>query len=244
MAAPSTHSTASAAAPTSPPDGCADPTAAPADPTGTSGDASASSPGNADEAFAHALNDLLVTTFHSIERFEEQSLRSFDGLDLSVNEAHVIEAVGRGTPQHPGGMTVSQVAAALSVRVPTATAAVNKLAAKGLLAKERSAHDGRAVHVLLTQTGRRAFRLHDLFHRRMVDAVAGNMSPEERSVLATGVQKLKAFFEKAANGDAEPARLVHNRQDGAAPARATAGTPPRPATGSGDNGIRNDELED
>lgn len=181
------------------------PTLAPASPTPTS-----PAP---DDSFARELNDLLVGTFRSIERFEERSLRSFAGFDLSVNEAHVVDVVGRGG-SGSRGITVSQVAAALGVRVPTATAAVNRLVQKGLARKVRSADDLRTVHVRLTRAGRRAFRLHALFHRRMVDAVAGDIDPGERAQLACGIRKLKAFFEKAANGDAYAPGLVHNSQDG------------------------------
>ncbi len=172
-------------------------------------------PSVSDDAFAHELNSLLVGTFHSIERFEERSLRTFAGFNLSVNEAHVVDVVGRGggSGEH-GGITVSQVAEALGVRVPTATAAVNRLVQKGLAVKERSTSDLRTVHVRLTHEGRRAFRLHALFHRRMVDAVAGDMEPAERAQLTQGIRKLKAFFEKAANGDARSLPLVQNRQDG------------------------------
>lgn len=165
-----------------------------------------------DDAFARQLNALLVSTFHSIERYEERSLRSFDGLDLSVNEAHVIEAVGASAGDHRRGLTVSGIAAVLGVRVPTATAAVNRLVSKGLLAKERSADDGRSIDVRLTRAGRRAFRLHSLFHRRLVDAVAGDLTPDERGALASGICKLRAFFEAAA--DPEPAGLGASGAEG------------------------------
>lgn len=153
--------------------------------------ATASTP---NEIFAQQLNDLLVSTFHSIERYEERSLRAFEGLDLSVNEAHVIEAVGHGASDYRQGISVTSVAETLGVRVPTATAAVNRLVSKGLLVKERSASDGRSINVRLTRAGRRAFRLHELFHRRMVDAIAGSLSPLERTTLMEGIQRLKAFF--------------------------------------------------
>ena len=158
----------------------------------------------ADDAFAEQLNDLLVSTFHSIERYEERSLRAFDGLDLSVNEAHVIEAVGHGAPDYRRGVTVTNIADALDVRAPTATSAVNRLVKKGLLAKERNAQDGRAINVRLTREGRRAFRLHELFHRRMVDAIAGSMTPAERVTLVQGIQKLKAFFSAETDAGGAP----------------------------------------
>lgn len=154
---------------------------------------------NEDEAFVQQLNSLLVSTFHSIERYEERSLQAFDGMGLSVNEAHVVEAVGTCASDHRCGVSVSGIAAAMGVRVPTATAAVNRLVSKGILIKERSTDDGRSINVRLTQAGRRTFRLHALFHRRMVDAVAGGLTVEERDALARGIRKLQIFFESAVN---------------------------------------------
>lgn len=162
---------------------------------------------NEDEAFVQQLNSLLVSTFHSIERYEERSLQSFDGMGLSVNEAHVVEAVGTCATDYRCGVSVSGIAAAMGVRVPTATAAVNRLVSKGILTKERSADDGRSINVRLTQAGRRAFRLHALFHRRMVDAVAGGLTIEERNALARGIRKLQIFFESAANPAVDTSRV-------------------------------------
>lgn len=174
-----------------------------------------------DEAFSEELNTLLVSTFRSVERYEGRCLRSFYGMGLSISDAHVIDAVGRGAATCPDGVTVTAVAETLGVRNPTATAAVNRLVAKGLLLKERSTGDLRSVNVRLTRDGRRAFRLHRLFHRRMVDAVAGTLPPQERSILASGIRRLKAFFEDTANGGATDAPVVHNGQD------QTAGDKPR-----------------
>ena len=106
--------------------------------------------------------------------------------------------MGRVCQDNPAGVPVSQVAQTLGVRVPTATASVNKLVAKGLLSKERSQEDQRSFLVKLSREGRRAYRLHMLFHRRMIDALAGTLDPQERAVLTSGLTKLKAFFEESA----------------------------------------------
>ena len=54
-----------------------------------------------DEAFFAAFNDLIVSTFHSIERYEELSLKSFESNDLSIAESHLVEAVGRVCQDNP-----------------------------------------------------------------------------------------------------------------------------------------------
>lgn len=160
------------------------------------------------EAFVEEMNDLLVTTFRSIERYEELALHNHAGFDLSLNEAHLIEAVGRGCQEHPDGITVTQIAEALDVRVPTATASVNRLVAKGFLQKTRNPHDLRSVDVSLTRPGEKAYRLHAMFHQRMARAVAEGFSKEELDVLTRGIRNIKEFFVGAAeleSGNGAPA---------------------------------------
>lgn len=176
-----------------------------------------------DEAFDRVLNEFLVNTYRAIERYEEKSLRVMGGLDLSTAEAHMVETVGLGMAEHPEGVPVTQLAEMLEVRVPTATAAVKRLTEKGLLAKERSASDGRSVVVRLTQTGRRAYRLHAGFHRHMVQACAGQLSAEERRVFASSLQKLTDFFNAAADETDRrlSAGITHPHAEGApTPAQA------------------------
>ncbi len=152
-----------------------------------------------DATFDRVLNEFLVRTYRAIERYEEKSLRVMGGLNLTSAEAHMVEAVGLGQAEHPEGVPVTALAEMLDVRVPSATAQVKRLAEKGLLAKERSESDGRSVVVRLTQQGRRAYRLHAGFHRHMVQACAGQLSPEERRVFASSLQKLADFFNAAAD---------------------------------------------
>ena len=46
------------------------------------------------EDFSYRLNDLLVDTFRSILKVEEQMLQKHLTLNLSINEMHLIESVG------------------------------------------------------------------------------------------------------------------------------------------------------
>jgi len=142
--------------------------------------------------FGEQLNELIVYTFHSILRVEERVLQESGSTDLTMSEMHLIEAVS--LLQHAKA-TVSDLAAYLQVTLPSVTVAVNKLQAKGYLAKVRATSDARKVYVALTDLGEAVNEYHTLFHRRMVAAISRNFTPQEKGVLLQGVVKLSEFFE-------------------------------------------------
>lgn len=179
----------------------------------------------ADEEFSREFNDLLVSTFHTIERREGELISSYADLGISVSEAHVVEAVGR-LAARLGTVSVSLVAEELGVSVPSAAESVKRLVGRGFLSKSKNERDKRQVDVALTAAGRKAYRLHALFHQRMVAAVAGELTAEERAVLARAVGKLKAFFEEAPNVAAEGAPVRQNS--------TTSPTGPAPAPSDAD----------
>lgn len=143
------------------------------------------------DAFAMALNDLLVNTFNSILRLEEESLRKLSGGRLSINEMHFLEVIARGGKE---GRSITDIARELSITLPSVTAAVNKLTRKGYVMKARDAEDKRMVNVRLSREGQRAEAAHRFFHRQMVHSVSQGMEEEQREVLLTGLQNLHDFF--------------------------------------------------
>jgi DNA-binding MarR family transcriptional regulator len=144
------------------------------------------------DAFATELNTLLVETYHLIERVEENSVKKMRDGNLSINEVHVLEAVGKtGEPR-----TISELAADLDISLPSATVAVNKLVSKGFLEKQRGEVDGRQVLISLTKKGKTIDRVHRFFHEQMVKKVASELSDEEKQVLLRAIRNLNRFFEK------------------------------------------------
>jgi DNA-binding MarR family transcriptional regulator len=144
------------------------------------------------DAFATELNTLLVETYHLIERVEENSVKKMRDGNLSINEVHVLEAVGKtGEPR-----TISELAADLDISLPSATVAVNKLVSKGFLEKQRGEVDGRQVLISLTKKGKTIDRVHRFFHEQMVKKVAAELSDEEKQVLLRAIRNLNRFFEK------------------------------------------------
>lgn len=143
------------------------------------------------DAFAAALNDLLVNTFHDILKLEEESLARFSANRLSINEMHLLEAIGKGDDS---GRSITDIAKELSITLPSVTAAVNKLARKGFVEKSKAESDKRLVIVQLTRDGQRAEASHRFFHRSMVNSASQGLNGEERQALLKGLENLHAFF--------------------------------------------------
>ena len=151
------------------------------------------------KAFEEKLNDLLVTSFRAIEEIEEKMVKDAKTLNLSINELHLIAAVGQDLEE---GRTISEISQRINLSLPTVTLAVNKLVKKGFMEKHKSEADGRVVHVILTKQGKKADRAHTYFHRKMVSAVAKDMTEEEQAALVKGIEHLNAFLAgKLAKGE-------------------------------------------
>lgn len=144
------------------------------------------------DSFEKELNDILVDTFRSILKVEEDTLRS-TRVNLSISELHLLEAVGKNREE---GRTISDIAQELDVTLPSVTVAINKLLKKGYVQKVKSAGDGRMVLVTLTKLGRKMDNVHRHFHEQMVRKVSAGLSEEEKRVLTRGIVKLDEFFKK------------------------------------------------
>lgn len=139
------------------------------------------------------VNDLLVETFNSILRVEENVVRNRLTEGLTISEVHTIHAIGLH-----GSSPMNVIAARLDVTLATCTTAVGKLVGKGFAERSRSNADRRQVLVSLTKEGRQAYRVHELFHKEMVDAAFADLTEEEEDVLVRALSKVKEFFDEPA----------------------------------------------
>ncbi|MGX4685828.1 MarR family winged helix-turn-helix transcriptional regulator [Vagococcus sp. JNUCC 83] len=137
------------------------------------------------------VNSQLVKVFNDILTIEETELKKSDFFDLSIKEMHTIEAIGMG-----GNKTTGEVAKELSITVGTLTVAINNLVKKGYVDRVRSESDRRIVRLKLTNRGRLFYRVHQHFHKKMVEAVLEDMSEEEKQALVKGLSSLHHFLKK------------------------------------------------
>ncbi len=136
------------------------------------------------------LNEILVRLFHNIGTIEEQAIKTEEFRNVTTNDMHVIEAIGKGTAKN-----MSTVAKLLSVTTGTLTISVNSLVKKGYVERIRSEEDRRVVLVSLTEKGERAFDHHKKFHDRMILTIVEDLTPEEKQVLAKALRRLSDYFE-------------------------------------------------
>ncbi len=146
-----------------------------------------------DPAQKAEINELLVSTFNSILRIEERLLDNRLTEGLSIAELHTVEAVGL-YEENP----MSVVAARLEVTPPTLNASISRLVKKGFVVRRRSEEDRRQVLVGLTAKGRKAYRVHRLFHQRMVEEALSGLTKKEERAFAKALGNVKRYFDEQA----------------------------------------------
>lgn len=142
--------------------------------------------------FEDSLNSILVDTFNLILKYEETSLKSIAQINVTVTEAHILEAISK----IGDGTNISDIAEALNIAMPTATVAVKKLENKGFVTKVPCSADGRRYIVSLTELGKKVNKAHALFHKKMVRHISSNFDENQQEILVTAMQKLSEFFKE------------------------------------------------
>ena len=136
------------------------------------------------------LNEVLVHLFNHTLKIEEESLIKDEFKDISMNDMHIIEAVGDGEPKN-----MSSIARIVGVTVGTLTIAMNNLVKKGYVIRTRSEKDRRVVLISLADKGKKAFRRHEEFHLQMVQAMRQGLDDEQCLVLMQAMKNLRTHFE-------------------------------------------------
>ena len=134
------------------------------------------------------FHDILVNLFQEIMDIEEKALITAEFKNISVNDMHIIEAIGTGEPKN-----MSTVAKLMSVTVGTLTIAINNLVKKGYVSRVRSEEDRRVV--FLTEKGKRAYQHHREFHDGMVKALVEGLDEGQQKILVKSLLNLRTFFD-------------------------------------------------
>ena len=137
------------------------------------------------------LNNLIVNTFNSILKVEQDMIRSLSKCNLSISEIHLLEQVGKLN----GKSTISELAGALKVSLPTVTVAVNKLVRKECLKKVRNQSDTRSIYISLTVIGEKINRVHAGFHKKLISELGSGLSENEKELLITAIGKIQNYFD-------------------------------------------------
>ena len=136
------------------------------------------------------FHDILVNLFQEIMDIEEKALITAEFKNISVNDMHIIEAIGTGEPKN-----MSTVAKLMSVTVGTLTIAINNLVKKGYVSRVRSEEDRRVVLISLTEKGKRAYQQHRELHDGMVKALVEGLDEGQQKILVKSLLNLRTFFD-------------------------------------------------
>ena len=135
------------------------------------------------------LNELLVCLFKDLTEIEGRCLITDEFSDISINDMHIIEAIGVDEPKRSG-----TVAKLMSITLGTLTKAIDGLTRKGYVNRIRSEEDKRVVKLSLTDKGKSAYYHHEQFHRHMIEHIKDDLSDDEMKVLITSLAKLSDYF--------------------------------------------------
>jgi MarR family transcriptional regulator, organic hydroperoxide resistance regulator len=98
------------------------------------------------------------------------------------------------------GIGVQELAGQAGVSAPTATRILDTLERRGLVLRNRSERDRRAVNVLLTPLGRRALSERHEWLRMREQALFGLLSARERALAPRLLRRLATLVEELAAG--------------------------------------------
>lgn len=135
------------------------------------------------------LNNILVHLFDHALDIERSFLMTEDFKDISVNDMHIIDAIGIQNT-----VNMSSLAKKVGVTVGTLTIAINGLVRKEYVVRSRSTSDRRVVLVSLTEKGSAAFEHHAEFHRRIANAIRSALDDEECRTLIKGLSSLEQYW--------------------------------------------------
>ena len=134
---------------------------------------------------------ILVKLFNDILEYQESALSTTEFKDLTQNDIHVINVIGRDTQKN-----MSMIARELAITIGTLTISMNSLVRKGYVIKERSEKDKRVVLVSLSQKGEKAFLKYQEYYDDMVNSMLENLDDAEMDILMSALRKINVWVKK------------------------------------------------
>lgn len=141
------------------------------------------------------LNELLVGMFNYILYLEERNLKQ-KGVKLSMNEVHILESIQKASDN-----SMSHIAKRLMVTQGTLTTNVAKLVTKGYVERLRDPDDKRVVRLNITEKAEEVLKVHEDFHREMIDKTIGDLGLDENEVLIQSLENILEYFRQVYGRD-------------------------------------------
>jgi MarR family 2-MHQ and catechol resistance regulon transcriptional repressor len=123
---------------------------------------------------------------------EAEAQRSIARFGMVMSDFGVLEAL-----LHRGPLSAKQLGAKVLLTSGSVTAAIDRLAARGLVRREDDAHDRRACIVHLTAAGQRLIERSFAQHRAEMEEALAGFSVEERRALLPLLRRLGRIAEES-----------------------------------------------
>ena len=121
--------------------------------------------------FIESLTWKIHRILNKFNRMEESPIPFEKGLEVTHNDIHVIQAIG-----DKERMNVTELGQHFGITKSAASQKTTRLARMGLVQKKKAAHNDKELHLALTQTGWRAYGLHEQHHGRNIAQIVGRLS--------------------------------------------------------------------
>ena len=139
------------------------------------------------------LNRRLAVAWRDLRRMKPQPL----SVPIPQGQLDTMDVLA-----HLGSCTMAELSAALAIDASTATRAVERLVQVGLVERDRSEEDGRAVMVNLTPGGRALEKKLTVERLRHMSNVLANLTMEQRETIAMSMETLLEAS-RSADGNAD-----------------------------------------
>jgi MarR family transcriptional regulator, 2-MHQ and catechol-resistance regulon repressor len=123
---------------------------------------------------------------------ETEAQRSIARFGMVMSDFGVLEAL-----LHRGPLSAKQLGAKVLLTSGSVTAAIDRLAQRGLVRREDDAHDRRACIVHLTTAGRRLIERAFAQHRTEMEEALANFATDERRALLPLLRRLGRIAEES-----------------------------------------------
>jgi DNA-binding MarR family transcriptional regulator len=140
---------------------------------------------------------LAKSASHLLHRAQQLAADRFGPSDITLRQFAVLAAIS-----HRGGQTQTELVGATGIDRSTLADMITRMEERGLLARGRSAEDGRAKSVALTAGGRSALASALPRARSADEAIMGKLPRAKRGAF---LDTLRALAEAADEAAAEPA---------------------------------------
>jgi DNA-binding MarR family transcriptional regulator len=115
-----------------------------------------------------------------------------------INDAGLFYNVGEVFSRYTGPITMGELSRDLDVPLSTATRTMDWMVNNGYAQRLPDPNDRRVVRVELTKTGNKTYQVISSFLLERVKQALSQLSPEERDILTTLLNKVLNAFEEAA----------------------------------------------